>query len=452
MSARSSAGDRAPDSAGARQERALKKFHDEDDLERVYDLRMMLAVWPYVRPHRRFMYGSTALLVLMAAFGILRPLVMRAALNGFQQPGGAAKLTQYGLMLAGLIVVEQVMAFPQMYWMQVAGARGMAELRRTVFSFLHTRSLAFFDKQPIGRLVTRVTNDVDAMGEMFSSGALNAFGDLIRLVAIVAIMLSLNWKMSLFAFAVLPPVALGVNWTRKRMRTAYRKVRAKTARLNAMINEQISGIDVVQAYAREEKSQQQFDEINYAYRAANTQAIVLDATLDAAIEMVSSICIAAILWYAGARALATELDFGTLFAFIAYINMFFMPVRNLSARYTQIQSALAGAERVFQLLNSEQADAAPSADNGAQPLGDAPAWPAPAGPAFELSAVDFEYKAGVPVLRGIDLRAKRGDTIAIVGPTGSGKTTIASLLLRLYDVTQGSVKVLGKDVRFIDRT
>jgi ATP-binding cassette subfamily B multidrug efflux pump len=430
-----------------RGEDALRKFHDEEDLDRVYDLRMIQALWPFVRPHRNYIYGSMLLLVIMAGFGLVRPLIMRAALAGFEQPDGAEKLTMYGLMLAGVIVAEQLLAFPQMYWVQIAGARGMADLRRKLFSFLHERSLSFFDRTPIGRLVTRVTNDVDAIGEMFSSGALNAAGDLIRLLAIFAIMLTLDWKMSLFAFAVVPPVALGVNWTRKRMRKAYREVRSRTARINAFINEQVSGIEVVQAYAAEERSEAHFDTHNYAYRTANMRAIVLDATLDASIEMMGSICIASIL-YAAARSWSVAVDFPTLFALVAYIDMFFMPIRNLSARYTQIQSALAGAERVFQLLTTEDSDARLEMSSDAT-QGD---WPSDdEDVAFELDNVTFAYKKGVPVLHGVSLHAKRGETIAVVGPTGSGKSTVASLLLRLYETEQGDVRVFGTDVGKLDR-
>lgn len=433
-----------------RAEDALSAFHDEDDLERVYDFRMVLRLWPYVRPNRGYLIGSFVILLVMAAFGLVRPLIMREALQGFQEPGGVDRLTTYGFVLAGVIAAEQFLAFPQMYWVQIAGAEGMARLRREVFTFLHSRSLAFFDRTPIGRLVTRVTNDVDAIGEMFSSGALNAVGDLVRLVAIVAIMVSLNAKMSLFAFIAVPPIALFVNWTRKRMRRAYREVRTKTARMNAFINEQVNGVDVVQAYAREDKSEQEFDEINAAYREANMNAILLDATLDASIEMVSSICIAAILWYAGGYQLG--IDFATLFAFVAYIDMFFMPVRNISARYTQIQSALAGAERVFQLLGSQDEDAKLEVASGAEGDGARADWPPEEPPfAFKLDGVTFSYKPGVTILHDIDVEAKMGETIALVGPTGSGKSTIASLLLRLYQAQEGSVEVLGADVRQLDR-
>jgi ATP-binding cassette subfamily B multidrug efflux pump len=436
-----------------RGEEALRRFHEEEDLAQVYDVRMLRGLWPHLRPHRHFLYGSAALLVVMAAFGLVRPLVMRAALERFQEPDGAALLTQFGLLLGALIVIEQALSFPQLYWLQIAGTRAMADLRRRVFTFLHTRSMAFFDRTPLGRLVTRVTNDVDAIAEMFAMGALNAIGDLIRLVAIVVIMLSLDWKMSLFAFVAVPPVALAVNWTRKRMRVAYREVRSKTARMNAFLNEQVSGIDVVQAYAREQQSEQDFDDINYAYRAVNTRAVVLDASLDAAIEMVGSVCIAAVLWYAGARAVSPDITFGTLFAFIAYLEMFFMPVRHLSARYTAIQSALAGAERVFQLLSSTDQDAEVRKDIAGDQERSLDDWPPSDGSAFAFQGVTFGYKPGVPVVHDIHLEARRGETMALVGPTGSGKSTLASLLLRLYNVAEGDgeVQVLGRDVSQIPR-
>jgi ATP-binding cassette subfamily B protein len=320
----------------------------------------------------------------------------------------------------------------------------MADLRRHVFQFLHTRRLGFFDRTPVGRLVTRVTNDVDAINEMFASGALNAVGDLTRLVAIVVIMVSLDWKMSLIAFAALPVVAIFVNWTRRRIRDAFREIRSKTARMNAYVNEQISGMAVVQAYAREEASAEEFDDINLAYRNANNRSIGYDASLDAVIEMISSVCIASVLWYVGVHTLTQKLDFGTLVAFVAYIEMFFVPIRDLSARYTLLQSAMAGAERVFELLENTEEDA--------------PAQPQTSKPstlddetAFELDDVSFEYKAGIPILRDVSIHAKKGEKIALVGATGAGKSTIASVLLRLYDVKSGTVRVFGKDVTSMSR-
>jgi len=446
----------ASPSAGktTRAERALARFHEEEELERVYDLRLTGRLLPYIRPHRRLLVGSLVLLVVMSALSLVRPLIMRAALTQFQAPGGAERILRFGFALAGAIVLEQAIAFPQMVWMQTAGARAMADLRLAVFRFLHTRSLGFFDTRPIGRLVTRVTNDVDSISEMFGSGALNAVGDLVRLVAIVAIMLSLDAKMSLFAFVLVPPIALFVQVTRGRMRTAYRQVRSKTARMNAFLNEQVSGIAVVQAYARERRSQDEFDAINADYRTANMRAIVIEAAVDAAIEMIGSVCIASILWYAGARARSVgigvpTIEFGTLFAFVAYIDMFFGPIRDLSARYTLVQSALSGAERIFQLLDSKEGDEPALAGASEEP---GPDWPAGEEVAFELERVTFEYKPGVPVLHEVSIAARRGETIALVGPTGSGKSTIASLLLRLYAATEGEVRVFGRPVNALDRT
>ncbi|WP_437548422.1 ABC transporter ATP-binding protein [Sorangium sp. So ce367] len=425
----------------SRTEDVLSRFHEESRLGEAYDARMLLRLWPFVRPQGTHLALSLALLVVTALLALLRPLIMRDALDAFDTPGGLDHLTRSGLLLTGVMVLEQSLAFPQLYLMQLAGARAMADLRVRVFGFLHTRRLGFFDRTPVGRLVTRVTNDVDAIGEMFASGALNAFGDLLRLAVIVAVMVSLDWRMSLLAFAAVPPVALGVNWTRRRMRDAFREVRAKTARMNAYLNEQVSGMAVVQAYAREERSAEEFDEINAAYRNANNRSIVLDATLDAAIEMVSSVCIAAVLWYAGVNSLKDEISFGTLFAFVAYIDMFFVPIRDLSARYTLLQSAMAGAERVFELLDNKDEDATAAATSG----GDA-ARAADEGVAFELDNVGFGYKPGVPVLRHVSIAARRGEKVALVGATGAGKSTVASLLLRLYDVDEGVVRVFGRDV------
>ncbi len=441
---------------------ALDRFHEEASLGESYDARMLLRLWPFVRPHRKPLSISLGLLLLSSGLAMSRPLLMRRAFDAFGTPDGPSQLTTLGLIVGGVLLVEQVIAFPQMYLMQLAGARSMGDMRRHVFGFLHTRKLGFFDKTPVGRLVTRVTNDIDAINEMFASGALNAFGDLLRLVVIVVVMLSLDWKASLLAFAVLPIVAIGVNWTRRRIRDAFRQIRVKTARMNTYLNEQISGMAVVQAYAREERASEEFDAINAAYRAANNRSIVYDASLDAAIEMVSSVCIAIILWYGGVRSHESHISFGTLFAFVAYIEMFFVPIRDLSARYTLLQSAMAGAERVFELLDNKDEDAAPGTKPSEKQATESAYRGATSGQranegdtsdlAFEMSNVVFEYKPGTPILRGVSLSARKGEKIAIVGATGAGKSTVTAVLLRLYETKSGTVKVEGKDIRDLPRT
>jgi ATP-binding cassette subfamily B multidrug efflux pump len=424
-----------------RGDEVMARFHEEGAVQ-TYDAKHLRQLWPYLRPERAKIALSLVLLVVASGLALGRPLVMRDGLDAALAPGGMDMVLRAGIALTALIVLEQAIAFPQMYLMQIAGARGMANLRRAVFAFLHTRALSFFDRQPVGRLVTRVTNDVDAIGEMFSSGALNAFGDLLRLALIVAVMLSLDWQMSLLAFAALPPVMAFVNWTRRRMRDAFREIRVKTARMNAYLNEQVSGMGIVQAYAHEEQAAAEFDAINQAYRQANNRSIVYDASLDAAIDMIASLCIASVLWFAGLHAEGERVSFGTLFAFIAYIEMFFVPIRDLSTRYTLVQSAMTGAERVFELLGNTDEDA-PSRPGE---KGEASAAVDDGSPAIELEDVTFGYKPGVPVLHEVSLTAKRGERIALVGATGAGKSTVASLVLRLYEHQSGQVRVEGRDV------
>jgi ATP-binding cassette subfamily B multidrug efflux pump len=414
----------------------LKAFHEEAHVTGSYDTRLLLRLWPFVRPHARHLYLSFGLLLLTAAAALARPLIMRSVIDAGAVLRDPEAVARAGWLLAAVVVVEQIFAFVQLYAMQLAGARAMADLRARLFEFLHSLRLSFFDRQPIGRLVTRVTNDVDAISELFTSGVLNALGDLVRLVGIVAMMLLLDWRLSLIAFAAVPPVALFVNGIRRGAREAFREIRAKTARLNAFLSEQVSGISVVQAFCRERASAQEFDVTNGAYRDANFRSIRYDAMLDAAIEMASAICVALLLISIGVR----KSSVGTIVAFIAYIRQFFEPIANIAQRYTLLQSAMAGAERVFALLDTAEPD------DGRGSVAFEPAGAV----AFELDHVTFGYRPDLPVLFDVSLQARKGEKIALVGPTGSGKTTVASLILRLYEA-EGSVRVLGRDVREYDR-
>ena len=418
----------------------LRAFHEETDIVKAYDARLLGRLWPFVRPHAKALYLSLALLLVTAAASLVRPLIMRSILDAGSIAKDPDAMMRGGWLLLGVVLIEQTLTFFQVYAMQMAGARAMADLRAHVFRFLHGLRLGFFDRQPIGRLVTRVTNDIDAIGELFASGALNAVGDLVRLLGIVVMMLILDWRLSLIAFAALPPVALFVNGIRHGSRKAFRDIRTKTARMNAFLNEQVSGMAVVQAFGREQAASAEFDETNRAYRDANFRAIKFEATLDAAIEMVSSMCVALILVAAGMHTSSV----GLVVAFIAYIRQFFEPISNLSQRYTLMQSALTGAERVFELLETTEVDASSAAP---APDPDVTKGNGPSDLAFELAQVDFEYKKGAPVLHQVSLAVKKGEKIAIVGATGSGKTTIASLLLRLYECSTGVIRVLGRDVR-----
>jgi ATP-binding cassette subfamily B protein len=429
--------------ASKRADDKLRAFHEEAAIQKSYDLSLLRRMWPFVKPHSKLVVVSLVLLVVIGAVNLARPLVMGDVVRQAEAKDMAG-LMRDGLLLTGLVMALQIGTFLQVYAMQVGGARAMSDLREHIFKVLQRLQLRYVDKTPVGRLVTRATNDVDALGELFASGVLNALGDILALVGIVVMMLVLDWRMSLIAFAALPIVGLLVNFIRRRSRDAYRDIRAKTARLNAFLNEQVSGISVVQAYAREKEMAEEFDAINEAYRDANKRSIYYEAVLDAAIEMVGTICIASVLWWAGLPHLSDKpITFAILVTFSGYIRQFFEPISLLSTRYTVLQSALSGAERIFQLLDDADLEVEESIPA---------ALPDASGSlALELDHVDFEYKPGVPVLKEVSLSAAKGEKIALVGATGAGKTTIASLLLRLYEIKSGTVRVMGRDVRSVPR-
>ncbi|HLV65712.1 MAG TPA: ABC transporter ATP-binding protein [Polyangiaceae bacterium] len=430
----------ARDSAEAarrRTEKILEAFHEEERFGRAYDVALLRRLWPFFRPVRRLMLASMSIVLLTSAGALIRPLVMQQVVDDGVMAKDVSALTRGGFVLAGIIVVEQLLAFVQLYSMQVAGARAMAGLRRHVFSFLHGLRLGFFDRQLVGRLVSRVTNDVDSMLDLFGSGAFLALGDLVKLVGIVVLMLTLDWKLSLIGFAALPPVTVLVVLLRRRMRETFRDIRGKTARMNATMNEQVTGMTVIQAYSRQTAASRDFDSANRGYREANLRAIRWDALQDASIDTVAAICLASIVVSLGYR----PVSFGTVVAFTAYIAQFFEPITTLAQRYTLLQSAMAGAERVFRLLDTSAPDCPP---RSAAPRGDAAL-------AVSFEDVSFSYRPETPVLQHISFAARRGEKIALVGPTGSGKTTITALLLRLYEVDSGIVRVDGEDVAGLTR-
>jgi ATP-binding cassette subfamily B protein len=420
-----------------RTERILKAFHEEERFGKAYDARLTKRLWGYLKPYRLLLWASVVVILLTSASSLVRPLIMRSAIDGVVRDGNRAALFHGGVLLASVLLLEQILGLVQMYAVQVAGARAVADMRREVFEFLHGLRLGFFDKQLVGRLVSRVTNDTDAILEMFASGALSAVGDLAKLIGIITLMLVLDWKLSLIAFVAVPPMAFLVVIVRRNIREAFRAIRAKTSRMNATMNEQVTGMTLIQAFSRQAAAAREFDESNLSYRDANMSAIKWDSIQDAAIDTIAAVCLALVVVSFGYR----PVSFGTLVAFTAYLSQFFEPISQLAQRYTLLQAAMAGAERVFSLLDVVEPDAPPRA---ALPQGD-PQF------AVQFEHVNFSYKPGTPVLSDVSFSAQRGERIALVGPTGSGKTTITALLLRLYEAENGTVRVDGDDVAGLKR-
>lgn len=423
---------------GSRAKKTLDAYHQEALSGDVNDTRLIRDVWPFLKPHRGWLSIALVSVVSSSVLSLSRPLIMLKAIDDSFATGDPDVMMWGGAIFAGVAILEQLLGFVQIYATQIVGARAMADLRLAVFRFIGGLPLRFFDRQPVGRVVTRVTNDVDSIQELFSSGAVNAIGDLLRLFGVVALMLMLDWKLSLIGFASLPAIALLVAWVRKRARAAFREIRGETARMNSNMNEQVGGVALVQAYGRESAMIEEFDGINATYRDANIRSVKYDAIQDAAIDAVSSISLASLVIALGYH----TASFGTVVALTAYLRQFFEPISMLAQRFTLLQAALSGAERVFGLLNYPERDA---------PQLESVPSDGSAEFAIELEDVFFGYKEGQDVLHGISLRALAGESIALVGPTGSGKTTITALLLRLYEHRQGTVRVAGRDVTGLGR-
>lgn len=433
---------KTPEGRGAAAERA---FHEEAAFSKSYDLALLGRLWPFLAPYKIPFFVAMAMMPLASELLVAQPRIMQRIIDEGVARRDLAAVERGALTLAGLVVAEQLLRVGLSYLLQVVGQRSMSDLRRHVFRFLQRQRMAFFDRQPVGRLVTRVTNDIDAFGEVFASGAVTAVGDFVTLARIVVAMIAFSPRLSLWTFAAVPPLLVAVELIRRRARESFRAIRAKTARLNSYLNEQVTGVAVVQAYGKEARCQAEFDEINLAYKAANLDSIRYDAMIYAIVEAFASVCVAVML-FVGARALGLgepAASIGVMVAFVQYIQRFFEPLRDLSSKYTVMQSALSGAERVFSLLDQPEEDA---------PGESVETTPVAGAPAVEFRSVSFGYGGGRVALRDVSFSVPRGATTAFVGATGAGKTTVISLLQRLYEVDGGEILLDGVDLRRIPRS
>jgi ATP-binding cassette subfamily B multidrug efflux pump len=442
----------------SRAERLLAQFHEEANIasQRV-DWQMLRDLVPYARGHKLLYAVAFTLMPLGAAAAVVQPMLLQKAINATGVGFDAGALGNIIALYALIVVVRFAASFAETYSMQLAGQRTMAELRSAVFAHIQRLSIRHFDRTPVGRIVTRVTNDIDSMAELFASGAVTAVGDLLLITGIVCAMLWLDPELSLVAFLVMPPLVIVVEYFRRQLRLAQRAIRSRTAQLNAFLNEQVQGIQVVQAFSRERECREAYAEINREYREQNRLSIRTDALMFSSVDMIATLCVGLVLWYAARRLhllgddLSAERQKGTFIAFYAYIQQFFVPVRDLSTKYTMIQSAFASAERVFGLLGVDDFDA-PQTTAQLAPAAEPSDSGRHAAQAVVFEDVVFRYKAeGAPVLAGVSFTIARGETVAIVGATGAGKTTVTGLVQRFYDVESGRVLVDGRDVRSYGR-
>jgi len=422
-------------------------IQDEQQLIVTRDLAMARAMWRFLAPHRHLFFLSMILLPAISACVLAQPWIIKHAIDAYIGAGRSDGLWLWAGAFAAAVAGEFVLLYWQNYFTMLTAQRSLADLRMAVFAKVESMETAFFDRNPVGRLVTRMTTDVDVINEMFAAGALTMLMDAITLLGVIVILLTMHAKLAIAALATLPVMMLLIDFFRRKARKYYRLIRERIARINAFLQESITGMAVVQLFAREREVAAEFESLNAAHRDANHWSNIYEAALFSIVEAVSAISTAAILWY-GAHlvigvpapaqsAAGAAISFGTLVAFMEYINKFFIPIRDFSNKYAVMQSALTACEKVFGLLEQKPA------------LG-SPAAPAPTPPrlgTIEFDDVWFGYLPDEPVLRGVSFSVAPGEHVAIVGATGSGKTTITKLLARFYDVDSGSVKVDGVDVR-----
>ena len=418
---------------------AASDLQREADIGKAYDARLMRRLWAYIRPHRGVFWAAMLCLPLTSACSLAQPYLLKVAIDHYMAVGVGDRggLLRMALLYGFAMLAEFGFLYLQYYLMMLVAQRSLAALRVDLIAHLQQLPAQFFDRNPVGRLVTRLTTDVDVINEMFAAGALTILMDVATLLGIVGIMMAIEWHLALVTLAVVPVVVVAINYFRIKARQNYREIRDRLARLNAYLQEALAGMAVIQLFARERASQRRFDRFNEEFRDANHAANIYEAALFSIIEAVSSIAIAVILWYGGAGIVGGVLAFGTLVAFIEYMQRFFVPIRDFSTKYAVMQSAMSSAERIFELLDQPVPIASPAV----------PRQPAAVRGRIEFEHVWFAYVGEEWVLRDVSFTVESGEDVALVGPTGSGKTTIIKLLNRTYDVSRGRVLVDGVDVR-----
>ena len=412
-------------------------MNDEEILGKAYDARLMRRLIGYLRPYRKQVLFALLLLVVDAALETIPPLLTMLAIDRYIAAGNAGGLAVVAGAYVLTLAVKLGTEFVQALTLQRTGQRIMFDMRMQIFSHLQNLSPSFYDRNPVGRLITRVVTDVDVLNELFSSGLVSVFGDVFTLMGIIVAMLILDWRMALITLMVLPFIAVATGVFRLKARDSYRRVRIAIAKINAFLNEHITGMPVVQLYNREKKSATRFSAINEEHRLANMDSVLAYSWFYPVIELLSSIALGLIIWYGGGRMIQGAMELGALVAFIQYSERFFRPIADLSEKYNILQSAMASSERVFTLLDTPAEVTSP----------EIPIRPpvAPSGD-IEFRNVWFAYAKENWVLRDVSFQVRPGESVAIVGHTGAGKTTVTSLLMRFYDVQKGEILLDGQNI------
>lgn len=416
----------------------------EQKLGKFSDLRLARRLWGFMHPYRVTFFLCLLLLPVISAFALIQPHLLQVAIDDYLVPG---QFDGLGWVIAGFglaVFLQAGARFLQFYLMQKAGQHALFDMRQHIFEHVQSLSVSFFHRHPTGRLMTRMTTDVESLQEALSSGMITMVGDVITLIAIVAILLVKDWQLALISFLVVPFMMVFIAIFRHLMRTAFRAIRVQIARLYAHLQESVTGMEVIQLFVRENVSAQEYSDINRDHLDANIKSVRYDAMLYSLVEAIASVAVGVIIWYGSGEVLGGFMTIGLLVAFLEYMQKFFIPIRDLAQKYNLLQSAMASSERIFELLDTEER-IAQTQNPRPLPTEDF---------CLEFDQVWFSYsdEPGPEnwILKDVSFTVQPGEKVALVGHTGAGKTTIISLLMRLYDVTRGRILVNGVDIREFD--
>jgi ATP-binding cassette subfamily B protein len=432
-------------------------IREEEALGKAYDARLMRRLLAYLRPYRPRVALAVVMLILASGLALVGPWLTKEAIDGAIPAGDYRALALLGSLLVASLAFAGLLEYGRTILTTWIGQNVMLDLRAEIFAKLQRLSLSYFDRHPVGRLMTRLTSDVEVLNEMFTSGVVTIFGDVFTVAFIMAAMLAMDVQLALVTFAVLPLV-FAAGWTfRRKVREAYRDIRVRLARINSFLQERISGVGVVQLFGQERATQDRFEEINDDHLQAHLRSITYYALFFPVVELLAAVALALIIWYGGNEALRGSLTIGVIAAFLQYARRFFRPIQDLSEKYNILQGAMASSERIFRLLDEipEIADPTRPASRPASVRGRISfedVWFRYGSPSAEAPDEEAETQPGdVWVLKGIDFTVEPGQRVALVGATGAGKTTIFSLLMRFYEPQRGRITLDGVDIREIPR-
>ncbi|HEY1304899.1 MAG TPA: ABC transporter ATP-binding protein [Vicinamibacterales bacterium] len=422
-------------------------IHEEEVLGKAYDGRLMRRLLAYLRPYRPQVALAIAAIIGHACLELAPPYLTKIVIDRYIPARDVSGLGLVAAVYLAVLAASFALEYVQTWTMQLTGQRIMFDLRMQMMTHLQRLDLRFYDRNPVGRLMTRVTTDVDVLNDLFTAGVVSVFGDVFTLIGIMVMLVWMDWRLALVAFSVLPLIALITQWFRVNVRQSYRTVRTWIARINAYLQERITGMATVQLFRRETRDFEAFDEINRRHRDANVESIFYYAVFYPAIELVSALAAALILWVGGGWVADQGLTLGALVAFLQYSQRFFRPISDLSEKFNVLQGAMASSERIFALLDTPVEIDDSKAVESTRRSGE---FTSPSPGIIRFEDVTFAYVEGEPVLRNVTFTVERGQRIGIVGATGSGKTTLVSLLLRFYDVQHGRITIDDVDIREID--